>query len=282
MLRIVIYIAVFCSVGMGFLLLLPLIADLLAKMHSKRLHNLEKQLEDMFLWEEIKKLSIYYTFFPVVLGLILFLIFRNWIFTTAGVVVGFLLPPFAIRFLQGWRKHKLKTQLLDTIMYLTSSLKGGLSFLQALEILVEEMPAPISQEFSLVLREHKMGVALEESLSRLSKRMRIEELDLMINSLLVAREMGGDLTRVLSRLSDTIRDNQKLKENIATLTMQGKIQGAIMSILPIIFVIWVLTFNKGHFDIMLSTEIGRSLLFLCAILQVIGMFLIHKFSKLRI
>jgi tight adherence protein B len=280
--RIVIYIAVFCSVGVVFLLLLPLISDLLSKMQSKRLHNLEKQLEDMFLWEEIKKLSIYFTLCPVGLGLILFLFFRSWIFTIVGVAIGFFLPPFMIRMLQGWRKYKLRTQLLDTIMYLTSSLKGGLSFLQALEILVEEMPAPISQEFSLVLREHKMGVALEESLSRLSKRMRIEELDLMINSLLVAREMGGDLTRVLSRLSDTIRDNQKLKENIATLTMQGKIQGAIMSVLPIIFVIWVLTFNKGHFDIMLNTELGRSLLFLCAILQVIGMFLIHQFSKLRI
>jgi tight adherence protein B len=154
--------------------------------------------------------------------------------------------------------------------------------LQSLEVLAEEMPAPMSQEIGLVVRENKMGVLLEDSLGNLSKRMNIEELSLLVNSILVARETGGDLTKVFSRIATTIRDNRKLKDNIKTLTMQGRMQGMIMSVLPFLFIIWVLSFNRHHFDIMLQSDIGRMLLFIAAALQAIGMILIRKFSSLRI
>jgi tight adherence protein B len=180
------------------------------------------------------------------------------------------------------RKAKFSYQLLDAINLLSSSLKGGLSLLQALEVVVEEMPPPISQELGLVVRENKMGITLEESLNRLYKRLQIEDLRLVINSVLVARETGGDLTKVFSRLSVTIRDNRKLQENIKTLTLQGKMQAAIMSFLPFLFVGWVITVNKNHFDVMLKSDMGRMLLILAVVLQLGGMFLIKKFSVIKI
>lgn len=282
MLKPIIFILVFCSAGLFSWELTPVFTKLFWRQYTKKLNKLEKQLEDIFMWEEIKKFSLYFTLSPLVFATLFFLFFRNFLITLVGFVIGFFLPAFVIRILQALRKKKLQTQLLDTIMYLSSSLKGGLSFLQTIEIITEEMPPPISQEFSLVVRQHKMGMGLEESLTRLSRRMQIEELDLLINSILVAREMGGDLIRVLNRLCDTIRDNQKLKQSIATLTLQGKIQGAVMSFLPIVFGMWVFTFNRRHFDIMFSTELGRTLLFICVFLQIMGMLLIRRFSKLRI
>ena len=165
---------------------------------------------------------------------------------------------------------------------MSSSLKGGLSLLQALEVLIEEMPAPMAQEIGLVVRENKMGVSLEDSLKHLNKRMNMEELNLVINSILVARETGGELTKVFSRLTTTIRDNRKLKDSIKTLTMQGRMQGLIMSVLPFLFIFWVINFNREHFDIMLQSEIGRTLLFIAGILQIAGMFLIRKFSAIKI
>jgi len=156
-----------------------------------------------------------------------------------------------IKIMEKKRVEKFAGQLVDGLMVISSALKGGLSLLQALEVLVEEMPPPISQEFGLILRENKIGLTLEESLRRLNGRLKLEELGLMINSVLVARETGGDLTKVFSRLATTIRDNRKLKENIRTLTLQGRLQGIIMSLLPFVFAWWVMTTNKEHFDIML-------------------------------
>jgi tight adherence protein B len=144
------------------------------------------------------------------------------------------------------------------------------------------MPAPISQELGLVVRENRMGIPLEECLKRLNKRMNLEELGLVVNALLVARETGGELPKVFSRLTVTIRDNRKLRENIKTLTLQGRMQGMIMSFLPIAFVGWVVSVNKNHFDIMLQTNMGRMLLIAAVVLQAVGMILIKIFSTIKI
>jgi tight adherence protein B len=180
------------------------------------------------------------------------------------------------------RKEKINSQLINALMIVSSCLKGGLSFIQAIEVLVEEMPPPISQEFGLVLRENKMGLSLEESLRRMHERLRISDLSMAITAILVARETGGDLTKVLSRLITNIRDNTKLKENIRNLTLQGRMQGMIMTVLPFVFIAIVISFDKHHFDIMFASQQGRLLLALAIILQIIGIVLIQKFSILKI
>jgi tight adherence protein B len=195
--------------------------------------------------------------------------------------LGLFLPTFIINTMKAQRKQRMQSQLVDALMILSSSLKGGLSLLQAIEVLVEESNPPLSQEFGLVLRENKMGVSLEESLKRLNERVEIEEVRLLTNSILVSRETGGDLTKVLSRLSTTIRDNRKLKDTIRTLTLQGRLQGFIMSVLPFFFVTAVISFNRNHFDIMFESEEGRTLIFLAVGMQAVGLILIQRFSKAK-
>jgi tight adherence protein B len=179
------------------------------------------------------------------------------------------------------RVHKFQGQIVDSLMILSSSLRAGLSFLQAIEVLCEEMPAPVSQEFRLVLHEQKLGRSIEDALGNLRKRMRLEETNLVVSSILIARETGGDLPRVLSRLADTIRDNLKLKEKISTLTLQGRLQGVIMAMLPFAFAYFIYKQNPGHFDVMLETELGRKLLAGAAILQIVGIILIKKVSTMK-
>jgi len=250
---------------------------------TKQEKHVAKELDNLFSYDKNPKYIVrFYFILPPLLGLLGFLIFQLAIFAGAGALVGLFIPTLILRLRTLRRRQKFNLQILDAIMILSSSLKGGLSLLQALEVLVEEMPPPISQEIGLVVRENRMGISLEESLKRLGKRMNMEELNLVINSVLVARETGGDLTKVFSRLTITIRDNRKLKENIKTLTLQGKLQGMVMSILPVIFVLWVLNFNKHHFDNMLQNETGRMLLIVAVVLQIIGVFLIRKFSEIKI
>jgi tight adherence protein B len=219
---------------------------------------------------------------PVALFILGFLFSHSFLLAFFCGVAGLALPTLVLRIMETRRNSLFQRQLVDGLMILSSSLKAGLSLLQALEVLVEEMPAPISEEFGLIVRENKMGVALEQSLLRLNQRMKIEELGLLINAILVARETGGDLTRVFNRLAVTIRDNRKLRESIQTLTMQGRLQGWIMSLLPIVFVAWVYNFNRHHFEIMFNTPTGRFLLLLALALQLVGIFLIKKFSTVRV
>ncbi|MFA5437317.1 MAG: type II secretion system F family protein [Candidatus Omnitrophota bacterium] len=260
---------------------LPHFLDKIKIWQDKQELVMAKEMDNMFYDQNPKSLNRLYFVLPLVLGIASYFIFQNIIFSIIGVSVGLAIPNFIIRMRVAKRKAKFADQLLDAINLLSSSLKGGLSLLQALEVVVEEMPPPISQEFGLVVRENRMGVTFEESLERIKKRMDIEELGLIVNSILVARETGGDLTKVFGRLTVTIRDNRKLKENIKTLTLQGRMQGAIMSFLPIVFVMWVISVNKNHFDVMLQHDLGRMLLIIAVVLQIVGMFLIRKFSAIK-
>ena len=268
---------VLLTVGM-----LPFLSSKLGGWQVRREQAIVKELDKNFYdlgRERIMRLQF---ILPLVLGILAFVFFQSFLMAVFGAVFGLFIPGLLLKIRAGQRRNKFNNQILDAIMVLSSSLKGGLSLLQALEVLTEEMPAPMSQEMGLVVRENKMGVSLEDCLVHLNKRMDMEELHLVVNSILVARETGGDLTKVLARLSITIRDNRKLKDSIKTLTLQGRLQGIIMSALPFLFVWWVLMFNRKHFDIMLNSQQGRVLLIVAVVLQLVGMILIKKFSTIKV
>lgn len=272
------------SICLIAMVVIPLLEERRKTWHVKQEQIIEKRLDNMFYYEKSPKeiIRLYYIL-PPVLGILGLVFFQSPIFLLTGGIIGLFIPNLILRMRDKKRRQGFDNQLLDAIMILSSSLKGGLSLLQGLEVLVEEMPAPMNQEIGLVLRENKMGITVDDSLKNLNKRMNnIEELSLVINSILVARETGGDLIKVFSRLSTTIRDNRKLKDSIKTLTLQGRLQGVIMSVLPFLFIWWVLTFNRHHFDYMLQSETGKTLLIAAIILQIVGMFLIRKFSTIRI
>jgi len=262
--------------------LIPVFLQRAGNLRAQKVVEAEKQLDKMFINVNRRKLVLWYTITPLIIGILAFLVLRSLGASLLAGLASFIIPSIIIKKLKDQRRLRFQGQLADGIMILSSSLKGGLSLIQAIEVVVEEIPVPFSQEFGLVLRENKIGMPLEDSLKHLHDRMHLEELDLVINSILVSKETGGDLTKVLGRLSVTLRDNRKLKENIKTLTLQGRLQGIIMSALPFLFVGWVLSFNRNHFDIMLSSEMGRILIMAAVGLQAVGMFLIHKFSKIDV
>lgn len=275
-------ILILCSVVLISLSLLPIVMRKIQSWQQKKEAVVAKEMDKMFYDKSPKGIVMLYFILPLILGVGGYFLLQSPIFMIFGAFIGAAIPNFILKMRYKMRINKLNDQLLDAVNMLSSCIKGGLSLLQGLEVLVEEMPAPMSQEMGLVVRENKMGIPLEECLERLNKRTNIDEFGLVINAILVARETGGELPKVFSRLTVTIRDNRKLKESIKTLTLQGRMQGAIMSFLPIVFVAYVLSVNKHHFDIMLNSDIGRMLLIIAVILQAAGMVLIRMFSTIKI
>lgn len=275
-------IVILCSIILLSLSILPFIMQNIQSWQQKQEVLVAKEMDKMFYDQSPKKIVMLYYILPISFGLIGIILLHSPLFMILGAFIGVSIPSLILKMRFKRRVKKFSGQLLDAINMLASCLKGGLSLLQGIEVLVEEMPAPMSQELGLVVRENMMGISLEASLVRLNKRMNLEELGLVVNALLVARETGGELTKIFSRLSVTIRDNYKLKENIKTLTLQGRMQGVIMSFLPIVFVAWVLSVDKHHFDIMLNSDMGRMLLVIAVVLQICGMVLIRMFSIIKI
>ncbi len=280
--KIFLFLVVFAGVFYLISLAYPFFEAVMERWQRKRMDKITPKLDSMFLDIPLNKLLLIDVLSPLVSGLLGFFISRNIWVASVAAVVGLALPILIIKRLEALRRQRFASQLVDGLMILSSSLKAGLSLLQSFEELAQEMPNPIAQEFGLVIRQMQMGVSLEEAITKLKGRMRLDELDMVVTAMLVARETGGDLTQTFSRVIYTIQERNKLIGRVQALCVQANMQGAIMSLLPILFGVFVYKVNPGFFDVFFKDNFGRGLMIYAVISEILGIIFIRKLSKVDI
>lgn len=261
--------------------LFPLLLKSVQQREEKRLEKLTETFDQLFIFLSPQKSLAFFGLVPIILGAMAFFVTRNMVIALVCAGMGFGLPFFMIKMMKHKRTSKFVHQLPDGLMILSSCLKGGVSLIQAIEILCGEMGPPISQEFGLVVREIRMGVSMEEAFKRLKERIPVEDVELIATAMLVARETGGNLVKIFGHLTTTVRDRIRLAETLKTTTLMAKVQGYIMSMIPVLFALFVRKIDPHHFDIMLERPEGQFLLGLAGVLWVVGMLLINKFSTIK-
>lgn len=184
------------------------------------------------------------------------------------------------RLLYAWmRKRRLlkfEEQLPDALMMLAGGMRAGAGLSSALNQLVAEARAPLVQEFSLMLREQRLGVSLEQSLNNLGRRMPTQTTTLVVSAMRIAVETGGGLAETLERTSHTIRSRLQMEGKIRALTAQGKMQAWVVGLLPV-FLMFIL--NKMEPEAMSElwhTPLGWGVLAVIAFLEVMGIYVVRK------
>jgi len=274
-----------CFIGAGILayVLVPVVIAKTMEMNEKNAKDLALKVDVHLQGRDFQKAYRLQMIAPAALGLAGFVFFHDArvLGAFAGIALGAVVPRLYVTKLIRNHKAKFNDQLMDALMIMSSSFRGGLSLIQAVEAVTEEMPEPVKQEFGIVLGENKMGVALDESLNRLYRRMPSPALQQMITAILLARETGGNLPLIFSRIVTTMRERRKIEQNLQSLTVQGKIQAAVMTGLPVVFVLGVSATNPKFFDGMLHTPDGQKLVALCMVLWLAGAFSILKISTFK-
>ncbi|MHC4601062.1 MAG: type II secretion system F family protein [Planctomycetota bacterium] len=212
--------------------------------------------------------------------LILFGIFTA-VFAQAaiGIIAGILglpTPMIVLRVLKNRRDKKFGFQLVDALMNMGNSLKAGFSLPQSFLQIEREMENPISQEFRLLNQEVRVGVSLDEALHHLYERMPGEDLDLVVTSILISRDLGGNLTEVFDNISRTIRDRHIIEGKIRALTAQGKLQGIIMTLLPFVVGFAVHIIDPSLIEPLYKTEWGWVIVVGLLLATLSGYFWIRK------
>jgi len=275
---------VFCTAGLIGVAVIPALYGRTAVLKEKRQRKLSSNMENLMPRQEAKKLSRLFIMAPIILSGTFFLVFPEGLKLAGcllGIVGGVLFPGIYIKLLVQKNKNTFNNQLVDALMIMSSSFRGGLSLVQAMEAVVDEMPDPINKEFGMVLGENKMGVSLEEALTHLYTRMPLVSLQQMITAILLARETGGNLPIIFNRIVNNIREAKKIQQNLVTLTVQGQIQGVVMSVLPIAFGFMVYSTNRRIFEHMLQSDLGRGMLIYAAISWSLGAFMVWKISAFK-
>lgn len=192
-------------------------------------------------------------------------------------------PYLAVRAAAARRLARFNEQLADALVLMASSLRAGFGFLQALEVVQREMsPSQIGREFGRAFREVSLGMTVEEALGNLTRRIRSEDLSLVVTAVLVQRQVGGSLAEVLEKIAQTIRERVRVQGEIRTLTAQGRISGLIVGLLPLALLAVMMVLNPGYAGILFTHPLGRAMLVLAALAELTGWLLIKRITSIRI
>jgi len=225
----------------------------------------------------------YYLRVGLAVGLcaILFLL-RDPLSAVVGAILGYFGPRIWVGRRIGGRLNAFNKQLPDTITLLSNSLRAGSSFLQSIELVSRETPAPMGSEMGRVVREVNLGLGMEEALANMVRRIKSDDLDLMVTAIGVQQQVGGNLAEILDTIAFTIRERVRIKGEIRTLTAQGRYSGYLVAFLPIGIMITLNFINPDFMQPLFTELIGQALLVLGAIMMAIGFFAIRKITDIKV
>jgi tight adherence protein B len=216
-------------------------------------------------------------------GLIAYVVMhRNPILTLGGLVLGFFLPRFYVKFRQAKRLRDFNSQLGDAINLLANGLRSGYSLLQAMDAVAREMPPPISDEFQRVVREIGLGLSNERAMNNMLRRIPSDDLDLMITAINVQHEVGGNLAEILEVISHTIRERIRIKGEIRVLTSQQMLSGYVVSFLPIGLGLILYAMNPNYMGAMFQEPCGWAMMAVGVISMTVGFIAIRKIVNIEV
>ncbi len=225
----------------------------------------------------------YYMRIGLALGLAaVLLLLRDPLSAAVGALLGYFLPRMWVGRRIGSRLNAFNKQLPDTITLLSNSLRAGSSFLQSIELVSRESPAPMGPEMGRVVREVNLGLSMEEALANLVRRIKSDDLDLMVTAIGVQQQVGGNLAEILDTIAFTIRERVRIKGEIRTLTAQGRYSGYLVAFLPIAIMITLNFINPEFMQPLFTELIGQILLVVGAIMMSIGFFAIQKITNIKV
>lgn len=253
-----------------------------SRRHQQRLAHLsEVGFAGMFLFLDRQTFWRLNALAALVVPLLVWILL-GWGAALATFALVLVAPSFGYRVLSGRRRTSLQRQLPDTASALATALRGGLSLSQSLEQVVRYQPQPISQEFSLMMREHRLGVPLDRALAAMADRIRLRDFDLLVSTLAIARDLGSGLAEALERYAQSVRRRLTLEDRIRALTAQGRLQGIVMGLLPVILAVALMVVDPLWMQPLFTTLSGWLTLAAVAVLELLGFLLIRKIIDIRI
>lgn len=192
------------------------------------------------------------------------------------------LPVAYVQWQRAGRLHKIERQLPDALDLIGRALRAGHSFPTGLQMVGEEMADPIAKEFGMTHDEVNFGVTLQQALGNLVERVPMTDLRYFVIAVLIQRETGGNLTEVLSKLSNLIRDRLKLHAKIRTLTAEGRISAWTLGLLPFALAA-IMNFGNPQFISVLWTDpAGIKLTQFTVAAMALGAVWLWRLTKVRV
>lgn len=204
----------------------------------------------------------------------------------AGVLLAVILAAgvtaFYLRMRVQKRLQRFNDGLHDMLTLVSSSLRSGHSFVQAMHVVCLDMQGPIRDEFERIEAEMQVGVGVEEAMQRANERVGSEDFDLIVTAITIQRQVGGNLSEVLDKIAETIRERVQLKREVKALTSQGRMSAWIFLLLPIGVAALLYSTDPAYIGLLFKSPVGWGLLTAAVLGQGIGYIFIRKIINVEL
>ncbi|MBR2838719.1 MAG: type II secretion system F family protein [Kiritimatiellae bacterium] len=186
------------------------------------------------------------------------------------------------RYLDARRRARFNEQLPEAIAVMTNALRAGFSISQAFDSVVEQGESPMSEEFAILQQQLKIGMGFEDALESLSRRVGSEDLTLVTTAILISRRTGGNVTEIFDRIAETIRGRMKVERKVRSLTAQGRLQGIVVSLMPLVLAVLMTILRPGLMLPFFASAAGvLAVLATCALIAV-GWLMIRRIVRIDV
>jgi tight adherence protein B len=200
----------------------------------------------------------------------------------ACAAVAFFLPYALMKHLEQKRRLRLERQLVGGLTSIASGVRAGLNLVQAIQLVADNHTGPIAQEFGQIMREYHMGRDLHDAMRSAANRIGSPLYRLTFTAIEMHRLRGGDTGESMDRISESIREIERLEGKLDALTSQGRTQAWMMAVMPVVFlgIFWVI--DPEGVSMLFTERFGQLMLIGVAILIVLAFFWIRKIMAVDI
>lgn len=238
-------------------------------------------LSDVFLFIDPRQMLVLNIASMCLLGVVAW-VALNPLLCLVATIFGFFLPMLLVRHYRKRRLKKFNTQLVDALQAMANAFKAGLTFPQAIENVARDSSPPLSQEFGLFVKEVKLGVLLEEALQNMGRRVGSDDLELVVVSTNISRQLGGNMAEMFETISATIRERFRLEGKIDGLTSQGKLQGLVVAAMPLLLGLVINYMRPDLMQPMLNHMFGYVVVTVIVLMELMGLLIIRRIVNIDI
>jgi tight adherence protein B len=244
--------------------------------------NTRFQVQEFFLYVEPTKLFVAQLCLMVLGFCLAWLLTRSLVISAVTLVLLGFFPRFVYARMRQRRLRKFEEQLPDALLLLASGLRAGLSFHTATTQVVEEIDAPLGQEFGLMLREQRLGLPQDQCLASLVHRVPTPTTVLVTAAIRIALETGGGLAEMLEHTASTVRQRLQMEGKIQALTAQGRAQAWVTGLMPVLMMLIFEAMGQDTFAFLLDSQIGWATIAVLLLLEGVGVYLIRKIVRIDV
>jgi tight adherence protein B len=217
--------------------------------------------------------------FSFLLGVLLF---RN-IWAGLGLtIIAYIVPGFLLFRSIEHRQKIFQNQLIDSLTLLRGAVEAGYSFLQGLNVVIEEMGSPTNDEFRIVRREVELGLPLGRALTNMANRMESDDFYMVVTAVNINMQVGGSLATILGVVIDTLRQRAALLGELRSITSYARYASYLLTLMPFITVAVIALVSPDYISSLFEPGLTRIILIYAISSLVVGNIVLRRLSVINV